>query len=148
MRVCEALGTALRLLADLDPKLVEIVLLSLGVSLPAVVIAALCWGFRSAQPSPSAGSRGARPRSRASQRADGAAAGGRRARSSTCCCRAPARSARSGILFTPTAMVIAQTILILPIIAALSRQVDRGRAGAEYEEQLRSLGARRARARR
>jgi len=29
-----------------------------------------------------------------------------------------------GILFTPTAMVIAQTILIAPIIAALSRQIE------------------------
>ena len=45
-----------------------------------------------------------------------------------------------GILFTPTAMVIAQTILILPIIAALCRQAVED-AWAEYEEQLRSLGA-------
>ncbi len=45
-----------------------------------------------------------------------------------------------GLLFTPGAMVIAQTILVLPIIAALCRQaVDD--AWAEYEEQLRSLGA-------
>jgi len=44
------------------------------------------------------------------------------------------------LLFSPTAMVIAQTILITPIIAALTRQVieDMWR---EYEEQLRSLGA-------
>ena len=27
-----------------------------------------------------------------------------------------------GILFTPTAMVIAQTLLVLPIVTALSRQ--------------------------
>jgi tungstate transport system permease protein len=46
-----------------------------------------------------------------------------------------------GLLFTPTAMVIAQSILILPIIAALSRQVLED-AWKEYEEQLRSLGAR------
>lgn len=45
-----------------------------------------------------------------------------------------------GILFTPTAMVIAQTILILPIVAALSRQVVED-AWQEYREQLRSLGA-------
>lgn len=45
-----------------------------------------------------------------------------------------------GILFTPAAMVIAQTILILPIIAALCRQAVED-AWAEYEEQLRSLGA-------
>src|SRR2546428_12509657 len=45
-----------------------------------------------------------------------------------------------GILFTPSAMVVAQTILILPIIAALSRQAIED-AWREYEEQLRSLGA-------
>jgi len=44
-----------------------------------------------------------------------------------------------GLLFTPQAMVIAQTVLVLPIIAALARQsVDD--AWREYEEQLRSLG--------
>ena len=47
-----------------------------------------------------------------------------------------------GILFTPLAMVFAQSILILPIIAALSRQAIED-AWREYEEQLRSLGARR-----
>ena len=45
-----------------------------------------------------------------------------------------------GLLFTPTAMAIAQTVLIAPIIAALSRQVLED-AWGEYEEQLRSLGA-------
>jgi tungstate transport system permease protein len=50
-----------------------------------------------------------------------------------------------GLLFTPGAMVIAQTILILPIIAALSRQAVED-AWREYEEQLRSLGAHGARA--
>jgi tungstate transport system permease protein len=44
-----------------------------------------------------------------------------------------------GLLFTPTAMVIAQAVLITPIIAALSRQVVQD-AWAEYREQLRSLG--------
>jgi len=47
-----------------------------------------------------------------------------------------------GILFTPQAMVIAQTILIAPIIAALSRQTIED-AWREYDEQLRSLGAHR-----
>jgi tungstate transport system permease protein len=45
-----------------------------------------------------------------------------------------------GLLFTPQAMVVAQTILVLPIIAALCRQAVED-AWAEYEEQLRSLGA-------
>lgn len=50
-----------------------------------------------------------------------------------------------GLLFTPGAMVIAQTVLILPIIAALSRQAVED-SWREYEEQLRSLGARSTRA--
>lgn len=45
-----------------------------------------------------------------------------------------------GLLFTPTAMVIAQVVLITPIIAALSRQIVAD-AWRDYEEQLRSLGA-------
>src|SRR5262245_44621460 len=44
-----------------------------------------------------------------------------------------------GILFTPTAMVIAQTILITPTIAALSQQIVAD-AWQEYREQLKSLG--------
>ena len=45
-----------------------------------------------------------------------------------------------GLLFTPPAMVIAQTVLIFPIVAALARQAVED-AWVEYEEQLRSLGA-------
>jgi tungstate transport system permease protein len=45
-----------------------------------------------------------------------------------------------GLLFTPQAMVVAQAILVIPIIAGLSRQVLED-AWHEYEEQLRSLGA-------
>ncbi|MBT6095111.1 MAG: ABC transporter permease [Rhodospirillaceae bacterium] len=45
-----------------------------------------------------------------------------------------------GLLFTPTAMIIAQVVLVTPIIAALARQVIED-LWAEYEEQLRSLGA-------
>ena len=45
-----------------------------------------------------------------------------------------------GLLFTPTAMVIAQTFLIVPIVAALTRQVVED-AWVEYREQLRSLNA-------
>ena len=45
-----------------------------------------------------------------------------------------------GLLFTPTAMVIAQTLLIVPIVAALTRQVVED-AWAEYREQLHSLDA-------
>jgi tungstate transport system permease protein len=45
-----------------------------------------------------------------------------------------------GLLFTPAAMVIAQAILIAPIIAALTRQVVED-AWSEYREQLVSLRA-------
>src|SRR3954468_11822041 len=46
-----------------------------------------------------------------------------------------------GLLFTPTAMVIAQAILITPIIAALARQIVED-AWSEYRDQLMSLRAR------
>jgi len=45
-----------------------------------------------------------------------------------------------GLLFTPGAMVVAQAILITPIIAALTRQTVAD-AWGEYREQLTSLGA-------
>jgi tungstate transport system permease protein len=50
-----------------------------------------------------------------------------------------------GLLFTPGAMIVAQAVLVTPIIAALSRQTvaDLWR---EYREQLTSLGATPARA--
>ncbi|WP_296478073.1 ABC transporter permease [Roseinatronobacter sp.] len=48
------------------------------------------------------------------------------------------------LLFTPTAMIIAQTLLILPIIVSLTRSVVED-LWAEYREQLRSLGAGRLR---
>jgi tungstate transport system permease protein len=48
-----------------------------------------------------------------------------------------------GLLYTPTAMIIAQCILVTPIIAALSRaQIET--LEAEYAEQLRSFGLSRA----
>lgn len=43
------------------------------------------------------------------------------------------------LLYTPTAMVIAQTILVAPIVAALTRQVVEDLHG-EYAEQFASLG--------
>lgn len=45
-----------------------------------------------------------------------------------------------GLLFTPTAMAIAQAVLVTPIVAALTRQVIED-AWIEYADQLRSLGA-------
>ncbi len=50
-----------------------------------------------------------------------------------------------GLLFTPTAMIAAQTVLILPIVVSLTRSVIED-LWAEYAEQLRSLGSSRLRA--
>lgn len=50
-----------------------------------------------------------------------------------------------GLLFTPGAMIVAQVLLVTPIIAALTRQVIED-LWIEYEEQMRSLGAGPARA--
>lgn len=44
-----------------------------------------------------------------------------------------------GLLFTPTAMVIAQCILVTPIVAALTRQTVTD-LHEEYDEYLRSIG--------
>ena len=49
-----------------------------------------------------------------------------------------------GLLFTPGAMVIAQVVLVLPILAALSRQKVEELLG-EYREQFMSLGMSRSR---
>lgn len=45
-----------------------------------------------------------------------------------------------GILFTPTAMVIAQAVLVLPIVTALARQTVED-AMRDHGDQLRSMGA-------
>ena len=50
-----------------------------------------------------------------------------------------------GLLFTPPAMVLAQTVLILPIVVSLTRSVVED-LWDEYEEQLRSLRSSRLRA--
>jgi tungstate transport system permease protein len=45
----------------------------------------------------------------------------------------------AGILFTPAAIIVAQTFLVLPIVAALARQFAED-GWKEYREQLTSLG--------
>jgi tungstate transport system permease protein len=136
--ILAALGGAGRLIAGLDSGLMEIVLLSLRVSLSAVLLASLIGlplgaaiavgRFRSRRtlivtlnalmglPPVVVGLVVYLMLSRAGPLGE------------------------FGILFTPSAMVIAQTILIAPIVAALSRQVIED-AWQEYREQLRSLGA-------
>lgn len=135
-----AFAQAFDLIGALDAKLVEIVALSLEVSLAAVAIAAVI-GFPLGAALAVGRFRGRQPivvllnalmglppvvvglvvyllLSRAGPLGD------------------------LGILFTPGAMVIAQAVLVTPIIAALSRQTIED-AWDEYQEQLRSLGANR-----
>jgi len=139
----EAFGTALRLLADLDPKLVEIVLLSLGVSLMAVAIATLL-----GLPLGAAIAVGRFPGRRTLIVILNALMGLPPVVVGLVIYLLLSRAGplgALGILFTPAAMVIAQTVLILPIVAALSRQAIED-AWREYDEQLRSLGAGRVQA--
>ena len=126
------------MIADFDPKLMEIVRLSLGVSLAATLLAA-CIGLpigaavavsrfpgRSVVIAAMNALMGLPPvvvglviyllLSRAGPLGD------------------------LGLLFTPKAMVIAQTVLIAPILAALARQTVED-AWVEYREQLMSLGS-------
>ena len=133
----EATFQAARLVVSGDPKLVEIVLLSLRVSLTAVAIACVI-GLPLGAAIAVSRFAGRRPVIVLLNALMGlppvvvglvvylllSRAG-------------PLGSA--GLLFTPTAMVIAQAILIVPIVAALSRQVVED-AWHEYREQLRSLG--------
>ncbi len=132
----DAAGTAVGLVLEADPTLVEIVLLSLRVSLSAVVIAACigmplgAWLTVSRFP-------------------------GRRLVISVLnslmgmppvvlglmvylLLSRAGPLGEYGLLFTPTAMIVAQTLLVLPIIAALTRQTlsDLHR---EYDEQFRSF---------
>lgn len=46
-----------------------------------------------------------------------------------------------GLLYSPTAMVIAQTVLVVPLMAAIARQVVED-AWREYEEELTAMGFR------
>ena len=134
----DACQTALGLIVTLNPDLVEILLLSLNVSLTAVAIASIL-GF-----------------------AIGGALAvyrfpGRGAVSAILSALMGLPPVVAGLfvylllsnagplgvlqlLYTPTAMIIAQVVLVTPIIGALTRQACEDLL-EEYDEQLRSLGA-------
>ena len=134
----EALNSALALLVGLDSKLVEIVLLSLRVSLSAVAISALL-----GLPMGAAIAVSRFPGRQTVIVVLNALMGLPPVVVGLLVYLLLSRAGplgALGILFTPSAMVVAQTILILPIIAALSRQAIED-AWREYEEQLHSLGA-------
>jgi tungstate transport system permease protein len=136
--VIDAFRKALGLIVTLDPNLVEILILSLKVTLSAVAIATLL-GF-----------------------AIGGALAvyrfpGRGAISAILSALMGLPPVVAGLtvylllsnvgpfgvlqlLYTPTAMIIAQVVLVTPIIGALTRQASEDLL-EEYDEQLRSLGA-------
>jgi tungstate transport system permease protein len=136
--VSEAFATAARLIAGLDPQLLDIVLLSLRVSLSAVLIAALVGLPLGATLAVSRfpGRRTLIVLLNALMGLPPVVAG----LAIYLLLSRAGPLGELGLLFTPTAMVVAQTVLILPIMAALSRQVIED-AWHEYEEQLQSLGA-------
>jgi tungstate transport system permease protein len=132
-----AFGLALGLIVSGDPTLTEIVLLSLKVSLSAVAIACML-GL---------------PLGAALAVLRFPGRGGVIVAVNTLMGLPPVVAgllvylllSRSGplgvlqLLYTPTAMIIAQSVLVTPIVAALTRQVVAD-LYEEYREQLRSLG--------
>jgi tungstate transport system permease protein len=136
--IIEAIRAALGLIASGDATLGEIVLLSLSVSLSAVALATLL-----GLPLGAAVAVGRFPGRRAVIVLLNALMGLPPVVVGLVVYLLLSRAGplgELGLLFTPSAMVIAQTILILPIVAALCRQSVED-AWREYEEQLRSLGA-------
>jgi tungstate transport system permease protein len=136
--ITQALGAAGAMIFSFDPKLIEIVLLSLRVSLTAVAIASVI-----GLPLGAAIAVNRFTGRRALIVVLNALMGLPPVVVGLVVYLILSRAGplgQFGILFTPGAMVVAQTILILPIVAALSRQVVED-AWQEYQEQLRSLGA-------
>jgi tungstate transport system permease protein len=137
--IADSLADAARLAFSLDPKLYSIIGLSLGVSLASVALATLVGGLLGA-----AVAVGRFPGRRTLIVLLNAAMGLPPVVVGLVVYLLLSRAGpfgALGLLFTPRAMVLAQFILITPLIAALTRQVVED-AWREYEEQLRSLGAR------
>ena len=142
-QIYDAFATALRLIATLDPDLVEIVRLSLEVSLSAVALAALIGlplgGVIVLFAFP--GRRGLVVLLNSLMGLPPVIVG-------LVVYLLLSRAGPFGVLgllFSPLAMILAQTILVTPIVAALARQFLED-LWNEYAEQLRSLGARRGQA--
>ena len=132
-----AVGSAVSMILTLDADLVEIVLLSLQVSLSAVVIASLV-----ALPLGALIALQRFPGRRAVVVLLNALMGLPPVVVGLMVYLLLSRAGPlgpMGLLFTPTAMIIAQSIIVLPIIAALARQAIAD-LHEEYDEYLRSLG--------
>ena len=137
-----AFSTALTLILSMDSALISIVMLSLQVSLMAVLIASLI-----ALPLGAALALWRFPGRNVVIVALNALMGLPPVVAGLCVYLLLSRAGplgEWGLLFTPTAMVIAQVILVMPIIAALTRQQVEALHG-EYDEQLNSLGLTRLR---
>jgi tungstate transport system permease protein len=134
----QAFHTALRLIVTFDPELVEIVLLSLRVSLFAVAIASVIGfglgGVLAVYRFPGRG---------AASAVLSALMGLPPVVAGLFVYLLLSNSGPFGVLqllYTPTAMIIAQVVLVVPIVGALTRQACEDLL-EEYDEQLRSLGA-------
>jgi tungstate transport system permease protein len=133
-----ALAEAASMVAHADPKLLAIVLLSLKVSLLAVVLASLL-----ALPAGAALAVASFPGKRAIEATLNALLGLPAVVVGLAVYLLLSRAGplgALGILFTPAAMVVAQAILVFPLIAALTRQ-HVADAWTDSREQLVSLGA-------
>jgi len=134
--VSQSVAVALGLVADLDPRLTEIVRLSLAVSLTATLISAAI-----GLPLGAAIAIGRFPGREPLIVILDAAMGLPPVVVGLFVYLLLSRAGplgELGLLFTPPAMVIAQTVLIVPIVAALTRQFIED-AWSEYREQLASL---------
>lgn len=139
----QAFATALRLIAGFDPDLAEIIRLSLFVSLTSVTSASIV-----GLPLGAAVAIFTFPGKRTATVVLNAFMGLPPVVVGLVVYLMLSRSGPLGVfglLFTPAAMIVAQALLIAPLIAALTRQVIED-LWREYEEQLRSLGASPARA--
>ena len=132
----DAFGLAFRLVVDADSQLVEIILLSLRVSLTAVAIACLI-----GLPLGAALAVSRFPGRTATIVAVNALMGQPPVVVGLVIYLLLSNAGPLGwlqLLYTPTAMIIAQIVLITPIVAALSREVVE-QLYSEYAEQFRSL---------
>jgi tungstate transport system permease protein len=137
MDVAGAFAAALRMIVTLDPAFVQVVLLSLRVTLSAVVLAAVV-----GLPLGAVLALSRFPGRTAVIVVVNTLMGLPPVVAGLMVFLVLSRSGplgSLGLLFTPTAMVIAQTLLVLPIVIALTRQVVEDLWG-EYREHLLSLG--------
>ena len=133
----DAFATAFSMLVGLDPDLLEIVALSLEVTLSALLLATLV-----GLPLGAAVALYRFPGRRAAAIVLNALMGLPPVVVGLVVYLVLSRSGPLGFLawlFTPKAMIVAQWVLITPIVAALSSQVIED-LWSEYSEQLRSLG--------